>query len=245
VPPPSPAFSRPEEVVGEPAWGDAAETQIKARGQLWRDGDDPEARGEPWVGDDLTHVPGSGVARGRSWETGDESYVAAASGRDPSVEVGYAPTLLPAQDSDTEPLPRVEDSGSGRESPDLEPEREDQPKWDRETIESRRLAAVRELADRYGCTVLLKGSTTLIAAPDTTTIRVNPTGTPSLATAGSGDVLSGLAGGLMATGLSAYDAASVAAWLHGEAAQTAQRHSTAPITASDVIDALGTGTRRD
>jgi hydroxyethylthiazole kinase-like uncharacterized protein yjeF len=111
--------------------------------------------------------------------------------------------------------------------------------WDRDAIEGRRLAAVRELADRYGCTVLLKGSTTLIAEPGRKTIRVNTTGTPALATAGSGDVLSGLAGGLMATGLGAYDAASVAAWRHGMAARRAADGSTTrPIVAGDLLSAL-------
>ncbi|OKK05987.1 carbohydrate kinase [Streptomyces sp. CB03234] len=105
----------------------------------------------------------------------------------------------------------------------------------REDVESRRLEAVRELAGRYGATVLLKGSTTLVASADGP-VRVNPTGTPWLATAGSGDVLSGLAGSLLAAGLAARDAASVAAYLHGLAARRAARD--APIAAYDVAEAL-------
>ncbi|AXG78256.1 NAD(P)H-hydrate dehydratase [Streptomyces paludis] len=103
----------------------------------------------------------------------------------------------------------------------------------REDVEAGRLDAVRELAARYGATVLLKGSTTLVADPDAgVPVRVNPTGTPWLATAGSGDVLSGLAGSLLATGLPPRDAGSVAAYLHGLAARLAARG--APVAADDV-----------
>ena len=64
-------------------------------------------------------------------------------------------------------------------------------------------------ARRWNATVLLKGSTTLVVAPDGR-VRVNPTGTPALATAGSGDVLSGLAGSLLAGGLDPVDADAAA-----------------------------------
>ncbi len=104
----------------------------------------------------------------------------------------------------------------------------------REEVEAARLASVRELAARYRATVLLKGSTTLVAGPDGGPVRVNPTGTPWLATAGSGDVLSGLAGSLLAAGLSARDAGSVAAYLHGLAGRHAAQG--APIGAHDVAD---------
>ncbi|MDT9688650.1 NAD(P)H-hydrate dehydratase [Streptomyces sp. P9(2023)] len=105
----------------------------------------------------------------------------------------------------------------------------------RDSVEAERLAAVRELAARFGATVLLKGSTTLVAE-ESGPVRVNPTGTSWLATAGSGDVLSGLAGSLLAGGLRARDAGSVAAYLHGLAARRAS--GGAPITAGDVADAL-------
>ncbi|MGC5412235.1 ADP-dependent NAD(P)H-hydrate dehydratase, partial [Streptomyces sp. DT225] len=107
----------------------------------------------------------------------------------------------------------------------------------REEVEAGRLAAVRELAGRFGATVLLKGSTTLVAT-DTphTPVRVNPTGTPWLATAGSGDVLSGLTGSLLAAGLAPLDAASAGAYLHGLAARRAADGS--PLAAMDVADAI-------
>jgi NAD(P)H-hydrate repair Nnr-like enzyme with NAD(P)H-hydrate dehydratase domain len=79
----------------------------------------------------------------------------------------------------------------------------------------------------------------VVAGPDPDTpVRVNPTGTPWLATAGSGDVLSGLAGSLLAAGLAPVDAASVAAYLHGLAGRIASGGGHAPITASDVAAAL-------
>ncbi|WP_067397091.1 bifunctional ADP-dependent NAD(P)H-hydrate dehydratase/NAD(P)H-hydrate epimerase [Streptomyces sp. F-3] len=106
----------------------------------------------------------------------------------------------------------------------------------REEVEGSRLSSVRELAARYRATVLLKGSTTLVADPDGGPVRVNPTGTPWLATAGSGDVLSGLAGSLLAAGLTARDAGSVAAYLHGLAGRLAARG--APVGAHEVAEAV-------
>ncbi|GHE41412.1 bifunctional NAD(P)H-hydrate repair enzyme [Streptomyces cellulosae] len=104
---------------------------------------------------------------------------------------------------------------------------------EREEVESGRLAAARELAARYGAAVLLKGSTTVVAeAGGGGVVRVNPTGTPWLATAGSGDVLSGLGGSLLAAGLSALDAGSVGAYLHGLAGRFAAEG--APVSAEDV-----------
>ncbi|MFB7652178.1 MULTISPECIES: NAD(P)H-hydrate dehydratase [unclassified Streptomyces] len=106
----------------------------------------------------------------------------------------------------------------------------------REEVEGARLASARELAARYGATVLLKGSTTVVAGADGGPVRVNPTGTSWLATAGSGDVLSGLAGSLLAAGLSALDAGSTAAYLHGLAGRFAARG--APVGAHDVAAAI-------
>ncbi|WP_415952390.1 NAD(P)H-hydrate epimerase [Streptomyces sp. KLOTTS4A1] len=156
----------------------------------------------------------------------------------------------------------------------------------RASVESARLASVRRLAASLASTVLLKGATTVVApagvAPGVVApgvvpppsaggrgdgadagrdagggpVRVNPTGSPWLATAGSGDVLSGLCGALLASGLSAVDAASVGAYLHGLAGRAAASPTReaasggapvtgpgaasggAPVTASEVAEAL-------
>ena len=79
-----------------------------------------------------------------------------------------------------------------------------------------RLEAARRLAQDLGVQVLLKGDATVVAGP-AGVIRVNGTGSAVLATAGSGDVLSGGVGALLAQGLDVLDAGSVGAWLHGRA----------------------------
>jgi NAD(P)H-hydrate epimerase len=80
-----------------------------------------------------------------------------------------------------------------------------------------RIEAARAASAAAGCTVLLKGAATVIATPDGLA-TVNTHAPPALATAGSGDVLAGFIGGLMAQGVDPYRAACAAAWLHGEAA---------------------------
>lgn len=106
----------------------------------------------------------------------------------------------------------------------------------RAQVEAERLACVRAAAQRFHATVLLKGATTLVATPDGR-VRANRTGTPWLATAGSGDVLAGLAGALLAAGMDVLDAASVAAHVHGLAGRLAARQAGAP-SATDVLQAL-------
>ncbi len=113
---------------------------------------------------------------------------------------------------------------------------------DRADIEARRLHYARAAAVELGVTVLLKGSTTVIARPDRALpVLVNSTGSSWLATAGSGDVLTGLAGAMLAQGLDTAAAAAVAAYLHGIAARLAARD--APIGASDIVGAIAAATR--
>jgi hydroxyethylthiazole kinase-like uncharacterized protein yjeF len=102
-----------------------------------------------------------------------------------------------------------------------------------------RLAAARRAADELGCVVLLKGDRTIVT--DGRTTYVNPTGTPALATAGSGDVLNGLIGALLAAGVPAVDAAAGGAFVHGLAGRLAAAEG--PVTASRVLRALRAAVR--
>ena len=111
-------------------------------------------------------------------------------------------------------------------------------------VTARRTEHARAAARTLRCCVLLKGSTTVIAAADDSPLLVNPTGTGWLATAGTGDVLAGLAGALIAQGLDVREAAAAAAFLHGISARYAADGAgpfpggEAPIGAGDVIDSL-------
>lgn len=97
-----------------------------------------------------------------------------------------------------------------------------------------RLVAARRLAADTGCVVLLKGPATVVAGPDGRTLVVT-SGDERLATAGSGDVLSGLIGALLARGVPALEAAAAGAWLHGRAAAMAPA---AGLVAGDIADHL-------
>ncbi len=81
-----------------------------------------------------------------------------------------------------------------------------------------RVAAARDLAAASGAVVLLKGPTTVVAAPDGRA-ALNPTGSADLATAGSGDVLGGIIAAFCARGTNAFEAAAAAAFVHGQAAE--------------------------
>ena len=98
-----------------------------------------------------------------------------------------------------------------------------------------RIAAARRGAAELGCTVLLKGDATVVADAGGRTF-VNATGTPWLATAGTGDVLAGVLGALLATGMPAVEAAASAAHLHGRAGQLAAERG--PLIAGDLVRRL-------
>ncbi|TWO71664.1 NAD(P)H-hydrate dehydratase [Caenimonas sedimenti] len=83
-------------------------------------------------------------------------------------------------------------------------------------VQGNRLTAARQLADRFGCTVVLKGSGTVVA--DAAGTWINPTGNAKLAIAGTGDVLAGMIAAHLAAGASAADAACASVYLHGQAA---------------------------
>lgn len=109
---------------------------------------------------------------------------------------------------------------------------------DSAAVQADRPHAVRQLAQTYGCLALLKGAGSLIAGPTGPTWR-NTTGNPGLASAGMGDVLAGMIGGLAAQGLDLEQAAIYAAHLHGTAADKLVAEGTGPIglTASEVARA--------
>lgn len=104
------------------------------------------------------------------------------------------------------------------------------------TIQADRPAAARKLAKRLNVIVVLKGSGTVIARPEGE-IVINPTGNPALASAGTGDVLAGICGALLAQNFSVWNAALAAVWLHGRAADVLVEEGIGPIgvTAGELI----------
>ncbi|MDR5742867.1 NAD(P)H-hydrate dehydratase [Caballeronia sp. LZ029] len=110
---------------------------------------------------------------------------------------------------------------------------------DAKTVQADRIAAARQLAARYAAIAVLKGSGTVIASPDGR-VSVNPTGNAGLATGGTGDVLGGLIGALLAQKLPAYEAALAGVYLHGLAAQTLTDDGIGPagLTAGELAPAV-------
>jgi NAD(P)H-hydrate epimerase len=109
-----------------------------------------------------------------------------------------------------------------------------------EPIPEDRLEAVRTLARATDCVVLLKGPTTIISDRDGR-VRIVRSGTPTLATAGSGDVLSGVIGATVARGHDPFDAAALGAHLHGRAGATLPVYASAsdiPAAIDRIIAAL-------
>jgi NAD(P)H-hydrate epimerase len=105
-------------------------------------------------------------------------------------------------------------------------------------VAKRRLEHARAAADRSGAIVLLKGDDTIVAAPGGP-VAISPGATPALATAGTGDVLSGIVGALLAKGLDPHAAASAGALAHAWAGKhAAARWGADHVVAGDVIDAV-------
>ncbi len=101
-----------------------------------------------------------------------------------------------------------------------------------------RVRLARDFAARHGVVVALKGARTVVAAPDGS-VAINPTGNPGMATAGAGDVLTGLLASLVGQGLPSMEAACVAAFLHGRAGDLAVQERGEPLLrAGDLITAL-------
>ncbi|MFQ5696600.1 MAG: NAD(P)H-hydrate dehydratase, partial [Terriglobia bacterium] len=107
-------------------------------------------------------------------------------------------------------------------------------------VQSQRVEVAQKFARQYGVFVILKGFRTLVAAPDGK-VLVNPTGTPGMATAGSGDVLTGMVAGALAQWPSApmEEVLSLAVFLHGLAGeQAATQQGEQSLMASDITEAL-------
>ena len=105
-----------------------------------------------------------------------------------------------------------------------------------EEIEQSREGIAEEFAKRHNVTLLLKGAATVVASPGTSAVFVNTTGNAALAKGGSGDVLAGIIGSLLAQGLGAYDAACCGAFIHGRAADLmAGETGKASMLASDLF----------
>lgn len=102
-------------------------------------------------------------------------------------------------------------------------------------VQANRLACAQALAHTYQCTVVLKGSGSVVASPGEVP-HINPSGNARLATAGTGDVLAGMLGSLMAQGHSAFDAACRASYRHGQVAD--QWTATSTLTALDLARSI-------
>ena len=105
-------------------------------------------------------------------------------------------------------------------------------------VQSNRVKSTRKLAGTLQCVVALKGKGTVVAGPDGQT-AINTTGNSGMGTGGSGDVLAGLLGGLLAQGMAAYPAALLGVYLHGLAGDWAAREKTERgMIAGDIAEAI-------
>jgi NAD(P)H-hydrate epimerase len=105
-------------------------------------------------------------------------------------------------------------------------------------VQSDRSGIARKVADRWHKTIVLKGAHTVVAAPDGQS-KISPTANPGLASAGTGDVLTGVIAGLVAQGLSLFDAAACGVYLHAEAGEMVKaKLGDAGMIATDLLPAL-------
>ena len=110
--------------------------------------------------------------------------------------------------------------------------------WFRESLPADRKEQAAKLAERTGAVVVVKGAGTVVT--DSQRVYVNQTGNPGMATAGSGDVLSGCIGALLAQGLCPFDAAVLGVWAHGQAGdRAAEEYGQIGVIASDLPVSLG------
>jgi ADP-dependent NAD(P)H-hydrate dehydratase / NAD(P)H-hydrate epimerase len=106
-------------------------------------------------------------------------------------------------------------------------------------VEQKRSVVAKELAQRTGMIVVLKGRYTLIALPDGKQI-LNPSGSPALAKAGSGDLLTGLIGSWLAQSIPVAEAVAMAVYLHGKAGEIAAREvGVYSVTYRELLSAIG------
>jgi NAD(P)H-hydrate epimerase len=106
-------------------------------------------------------------------------------------------------------------------------------------VQSDRLRACERLLGQFGATTVLKGSGTLIAAPGKTPYSINTRGNPGMASAGMGDVLSGIIGALLGQGMPAFDAARSAVYLHARCAESWSRgRDQCGLIAGDIVDTI-------
>jgi len=189
------------------------------------------------IGPILEHVDGTAAAVlgsgiGRNRETGELVRELSARINSPLVVDADALTLLgsdpePIRDRESATLLTPHDGEAGRLLERTSAE-----------VAARRLASARELATRTGAVVALKGDDTIIT--DGSRVAVNTLPAPALATAGTGDVLAGLAGAFLARGLDAFEAASAAVFTHAAAGDIATLNvgNRDGVIASDVIGAI-------
>jgi ADP-dependent NAD(P)H-hydrate dehydratase / NAD(P)H-hydrate epimerase len=116
--------------------------------------------------------------------------------------------------------------------------------WSVQDILNHRIERAGEFAQEHEVTLLLKGARTLLAFADGT-VFINPTGNPGMATAGSGDILTGLIAGLVSQGLSVPSATAAGAFIHGMAGDLyAETHHEVPLIASDLLDTIPEAIKR-